>query len=104
MSTKINIGFNKYLVASLIIFGLALIAVLNSSVAEAQTFLTKWGTFGTGDGQFNRARDVELDSFGNAYVVDELNNRVQKFTGTGGFITMWGSLGSGPGQFSNPER
>src|SRR3989338_458761 len=100
MSTKINVGFNKYLVASLIIFGLALISVLNSSVAEAQTFLFKWGTIGSGDGQFSAPTGIDIDSSGNVYVVDFGNHRIQKFTNTGTFITKWGSGGTGDGQFN----
>jgi DNA-binding beta-propeller fold protein YncE len=37
------------------------------------------------------------------YVTDNFNNRVQKFTSTGGFVTAWGGSGSGPGQFDGPE-
>src|SRR3989338_5586094 len=102
MSAKINVGFNKYLVASLIIFGLALISVLNSSVAEAQTFLFKWGTIGSGDGQFSAPTGIDIDSSGNIYVVEFSNNRVQKFTSSGTFLTKWGSFGSGDGQFNSP--
>ena len=34
--------------------------------------------------------------------LDELNNRVQKFTGDGVFLTAWGGWGSGDGQFFLP--
>lgn len=42
-------------------------------------FLTKWGTPGTGDGQFTAATDVAVDDDGNVYVADTGNSRVQKF-------------------------
>ena len=32
-----------------------------------------------------------------------LNNKIQKFTSTGGFITSWGSSGSSDGQFNAPH-
>jgi DNA-binding beta-propeller fold protein YncE len=66
-------------------------------------FLTKWGLFGEGDGEFNRPQGVAVDSNGNVYVVDTGNNRVQKFSSSGGFLTKWGSEGSGDSQFDNPS-
>ena len=72
---------------------------------EIQTptsFELKWGTNGSGDGQFNTPRSVAVDSFGNVYVADEGNNRIQKFNSNGVFITKWGSPGSADGQFDSP--
>ena len=43
------------------------------------TFLTKWGSAGTGDGQFNTPQGITVDAGGNVYVADTLNQRVQKF-------------------------
>ena len=55
----------------------------------AGTFLLKWGSVGTGDGQFNLPVGLEADGSGNVYVADKDNNRVQKFTTTGQFVTKW---------------
>jgi streptogramin lyase len=63
------------------------------------TFVTKWGSEGTGDGQFASLESLDVDSQGNVYVVDYDNNRIQKFTGDGEFISAWGSEGIEPGQF-----
>jgi len=52
-------------------------------------FKTKWGEYGTGDGQFRNPYGVGVDSSGNVYVADNWNNRIQKFSSTGGFITKW---------------
>ena len=41
---------------------------------------------------------------GNIYVADSGNERIQKFSNTGGFITKWGGLGTANGQFDNPSR
>jgi len=66
------------------------------------TFITQWGSQGSGQGQFNFPYDITVDGSGNIYVADSYNHRVQKFTSSGAFITEWGSLGSGPGQFDIP--
>jgi len=66
-------------------------------------FVTKWGSQGSGDGQFNWPEGVAVDSSGYVYVADEWNNRIQKFTSSGGFVTKWGNYGSGDGQFYKPR-
>jgi DNA-binding beta-propeller fold protein YncE len=65
-------------------------------------FLTKWGSEGSGNGQFDQPVGVATDSGGNVYVTDAYDHRVQKFSPSGAFITKWGSTGSGNGQFNNP--
>ena len=42
-------------------------------------FVSKWGTFGTDEGQFNLPMDVAVASDGSVYVADMLNHRIQKF-------------------------
>ena len=66
-------------------------------------FVTKWGSAGSGNGQFNAPWGVAVDAAGNVYVADVANNRIQRFTGTGAFLTAWGSAGTGNGQFENPR-
>jgi DNA-binding beta-propeller fold protein YncE len=65
-------------------------------------FSSKWGTFGTGSGQFNQPICVALDSSGNVFVTDGGNHRIQKFTSTGGFLASWGTFGTGLSQFRGP--
>jgi hypothetical protein len=68
------------------------------------TFVTSWGTQGSGNGQFIAgAGGAAVDSAGNVYVADPGNHRIQKFTSAGAFITSWGGLGSGNGQLSGPS-
>jgi sugar lactone lactonase YvrE len=64
-------------------------------------FITKWGTKGSGDGQFSFANGIAVDTQGNVYVSDQINDYIQKFTPDGQFITKWGTKGSGDGQFYN---
>ena len=70
---------------------------------ENYVFVTKWGSEGSGDGQFNDPHGIAVDADGYVYVADTDNHRVQKFTSSGGFVTKWGSYGSGDGQFKYPE-
>ncbi|MCX6563579.1 MAG: Ig-like domain-containing protein, partial [Candidatus Aminicenantes bacterium] len=63
-------------------------------------YLTKWGTVGSGDRQFNGPLGIAVDGSGNVYVGDRNNSRIQKFDSSGNFILAWGSGGSGDGQFS----
>ena len=42
-------------------------------------FVLKWGSQGTGDGQFDAPQHVAVDGNGNVYVADGSNNRIQKF-------------------------
>jgi DNA-binding beta-propeller fold protein YncE len=65
-------------------------------------FKQTWGSFGAGDGQFNRPRGLAIDSDGNVYVADSGNHRIQKFTSTGVFLKWWGGDGNGEGQFKLP--
>jgi len=50
------------------------------NLARARVFLAKWGSYGSGDGQFNHPSGVAVDGSGNVYVTDWDNNRVQKFS------------------------
>jgi len=74
-----------------------------NSGSETYVFVTKWGSSGSGDGQFDYPHGVAVDSSGNVHVGDSDNNRIQKFSSTGSFLTKWGSQGSGDGQFDYPH-
>ena len=54
------------------------------------SFLSKYGTSGTGEGEFNQPRGIAFDSSGNIYVVDSNNHRIQKFDSSGNFVSMFG--------------
>ena len=50
------------------------------------TFQSAFGTFGSGNGQFNSPREVTIDGSGSIYVADAGNSRVEAFTSTGAFL------------------
>ena len=68
----------------------------------AYVFKLKWGSSGSGNGQFNMPRGAAIDSDGNVYVADTSNHRIQKFGSSGNHLATWGSYGYGDGQFRTP--
>jgi len=63
----------------------------------------QFGSKGTGNGQFDSPRGLDIDSRGFIYVADHNNSRIQMFKGDGTFVHSIGSMGSGPGQMVNPR-
>ncbi len=63
-------------------------------------FLFKWGSQGSGEGQFSSPAGVAVDNNGFVYVTDRNNYRVQKFNSSGTYVSSPVSVtsGSGPGQ------
>jgi DNA-binding beta-propeller fold protein YncE len=79
--------------------------VYNNRIQKFTTdgqFVTKWGSTGSGDGQFMYPNGIAVDSSGYVYVADSNNYRIQKFTSDGAFVAKWGTQGSGDGQFGYP--
>jgi DNA-binding beta-propeller fold protein YncE len=64
-------------------------------------FIGEWGGEGSGDGQFGYPKGIAVDG-GSVYVVDNWNNRVDKFSPDGRFLMRWGTSGGGEGQFNSP--
>ncbi len=95
---------------SFVVCGLLLVAAVlweaapaGAGFTETPAFVAKWGSFGSGNGQFQLPRGIAVDSSRNVYVADHLNDRIQKFTSAGTFFTQWGGFGSGNGQFNHPN-
>ena len=66
-------------------------------VAEGVGFVVRWGSEGSGDGQFAMAAGVAVDRSGNVYVADSSSTRVQVFSDDGELLRQWGSTPSIPG-------
>lgn len=65
-------------------------------------FIKRFGSSGSGDGQFNGVLEMAVGSNNRLYVVDHSNHRVQIFDLEGNFVGKFGVNGSGDGQFSAP--
>jgi len=61
------------------------------------------GEYGTGQGQFNLPGGLFITEKGYLYVVDQNNNRVQKFDKYGNFLMQFGKIGNQDGQFNKPK-
>jgi subtilisin family serine protease len=69
----------------------------------AISFQTRFGSLGTGNGQFNNPYGVAIDPVGRINVVDTRNHRVQIFSGAGAHIVSFGSFGTLQGRFNLPK-
>jgi RHS repeat-associated protein len=72
-------------------------------LSSSGTLIRTFGEVGSGNGQFEEAEGVAIDSKGNVWVTDYGNNRVQEFTESGTYVAQFGEKGSGNGQFSGPN-
>ena len=89
------------LIGFAIIAGLLVSASLTSAQTETYQFITKWGSLGTADGDFDHPYDIILDSSESIlFISDTYNHRIQKFTTDGKFISSWGTYGNGNGQLN----
>jgi sugar lactone lactonase YvrE len=70
--------------------------------AGLPTYSSSFGTSGTGNGQFAHPGDIALGREGEILVVDTNNNRIEKFSGPGGYLGQFGTKGSGNGQLNRP--
>ena len=67
-------------------------------------YLSKFGSHGSGDGQFNNPQGLCFNSKGLLYIVDYSNHRVQVFRENNEFLFKFGSKGHNPGQFQDPHN
>ena len=71
-------------------------------VKYCYSFSYKFGSLGSGEGQFDRPHDIIFDSNGFLFVNDRELNTFQKFTPDGKFISQFGEKGADLGQYSSP--
>lgn len=66
-------------------------------------YLSKFGSFGSGNGQLDQPQGIAIDSADNIFVVDQDNNRVMKFNSAGVYQSQFGSFGGTDGRFNRPQ-
>jgi sugar lactone lactonase YvrE len=76
--------------------------------ADTLKLKRKMGTTGhnhelTSHGDFAKPSGLAVDSDGNLYVCDTLNDRIEIFDADGKFISAYGKNGDGPGYFGRPK-
>lgn len=69
---------------------------------SAASYAAKYGTAGTGVGQFSSPRAIAFDSSGNFFVAEETRKKILKFNSSGVFQSEFGTSGSSAGQFQRP--
>ena len=74
----------------------------DGTVKYCYSFNSKFGSLGSGEGQFNRPHDIVFDSKGFLYINDRELNTFQKFSPEGKFISAFGEKGSNLGQYLSP--
>lgn len=53
--------------------------------------------------RFNEPVDIVVDTKGHVYVLENYNNRIQKFDGNGKLMSKWGKQGAKQGEFNIPQ-
>jgi DNA-binding beta-propeller fold protein YncE len=69
---------------------------------EKEEYITEFGSYGEGPGQFRYPMAVALDKNTNVYVSDEYLHRITIFTKDGEYVGHWGTHGSGDGELNGP--
>ncbi|MBT4496904.1 MAG: hypothetical protein HOC74_04245, partial [Gemmatimonadetes bacterium] len=94
-----------FLRSILMLLGSIALLALNPALVQGQTFVLEWGSFGSGNGQFNQPASVAVDAAGDVYVAEfvGLNSRLQKFDSSGNFIAVLATGGSADGQLSGAK-
>jgi DNA-binding beta-propeller fold protein YncE len=67
-------------------------------------FMKTWGKYGTGPGEFNLPHSIVVDRYGNVYVADRENMRIQIFDEDGAFLRQWTGIGYPYGLFLTPDQ
>jgi DNA-binding beta-propeller fold protein YncE len=83
-------------------FGVTAGVASAAAMPTGLTYLSQFGSPGSGKGQFELPSSAAVDASHNVYVVDSGNNRVEKFSAAGGFLLAFGGAGTGNGQFDHP--
>ena len=67
-----------------------------------EDYITEFGSYGEGDGQFIWPSSIALDKDENIYIADEWLNRITVYDSNGEFIRKWGEPGANQGEIDGP--
>ncbi len=67
------------------------------------SLVARWGSYGSGNGQFRSPRGIAVDPNGFVYVSDTVNHRIQKFDSSGQYVNQIGGYGSSTGSMIYPS-
>ncbi|MDE1770086.1 MAG: hypothetical protein KGI28_05995, partial [Thaumarchaeota archaeon] len=98
-----NVNLLTVLAVLMISTTVGLMSLENAYAAPNYFYAKSIQNYITPGGFMDTPTGIARDSAGNVYVVDNGNNEVQKFTGTGSFILQFGSNGNAQGQFDAPN-
>ncbi len=74
-----------------------------SEALPAATYVSSFGSSGTGSGQFTKPTGIARDAKGNLWVLDYWEPRVEKFNEAGEFQFSFGTTGTKNGQLYDPS-
>ena len=77
------------------IVGLVAVLALGSAAWAGPVYVESFGSYGAENGQFRDMSGVVVDAAGSVYVADSGNQRIQKFSQSGGSLSHEWSFGSG---------
>lgn len=80
---------DKIQLSSLLALLLVVLFFFTGEVHAAVNFVTKWGSSGSGNGQFSLPMAMLVDESGNVYVGEYGNSRIQKFDANGNFDSIF---------------
>ncbi|MDA0263075.1 MAG: NHL repeat-containing protein [Chloroflexi bacterium] len=79
------------------------LTVFRLDAKTGEEYISTFGSYGEGKGQFIWPVGIALDQDTNVYVTDEWLNRVTKYDQDGEYISHWGVEGSGDGELNRPS-
>lgn len=98
----LRLGLSLVVILSVFFLVNAIPQSVFANTSSSHPFILEWGESGlTKPGFFSFPQNLAIDDFGNVYVTDLGNMRIQKFNEDGTFLKTWGSSGSGSGQFKS---
>jgi DNA-binding beta-propeller fold protein YncE len=67
-----------------------------------EEYISEFGSYGEGDGQFVWPTAIAVDADENVYVADEWLNRITIYDKDGEYLRKWGTSGSDDGELNKP--